>query len=68
MKTDIEIAREADIRPIEAIASKIGVDEKYLEKYGKFKAKVNLSLIKETQGYQKRQINFSDSNISYSGR
>ena len=47
MKTDIEIAREADIRPIEAIASKIGVDEKYLEKYGKFKAKVNLSLIKE---------------------
>ena len=46
MKTDIEIAREADIRPIEAIASKIGVDEKYLEKYGKFKAKVNLSLIK----------------------
>jgi formate--tetrahydrofolate ligase len=47
MKTDIEIAREADIRPIEAIASKIGVDEKYLEKYGKFKAKVNLSLTKE---------------------
>ena len=47
MKTDIEIAREADIRPIEAIASKIGVDEKYLEKYGKFKAKVNFSLIKE---------------------
>ena len=47
MKTDIEIAREADIKPIEAIASKIGVDEKYLEKYGKFKAKVNLSLIKE---------------------
>ena len=45
MKTDIEIAREADISPIELIASEIGIDDQYLERYGKYKAKVNLSII-----------------------
>jgi formate--tetrahydrofolate ligase len=44
MKTDIEIAREADISPIELIASKIDIDDQYLERFGKYKAKVNLSL------------------------
>ena len=47
MKTDIEIAREADISPIELIASEIGIDDQYLERYGKYKAKVNLSIIDE---------------------
>ncbi|MDC1110536.1 formate--tetrahydrofolate ligase [Gammaproteobacteria bacterium] len=47
MKTDIEIAREADITPIELIASEIGIDDQYLERYGKYKAKVNLSIIDE---------------------
>jgi formate--tetrahydrofolate ligase len=44
MKTDIEIAREADISPIELIASKIDIDDQYLERFGKYKAKVNLSI------------------------
>lgn len=44
MKTDIEIAREAELKRIETIASKIGIKEEYLEPYGKFKAKVNLSI------------------------
>ena len=47
VKTDIEIAREAAIIPIESIASKIGIADEYLERYGKFKAKVNLSLVDE---------------------
>ena len=47
MKTDIEIAREADISPIELIASEIGIDDQYLERYGKYKDKVNLSIIDE---------------------
>ena len=47
MKTDIDIAREAEIKPIEAIAAKLGIADKYLEQYGKYKAKVNLSIIPE---------------------
>ena len=47
MKTDIEIARAADPKKIETIASKIGIHEDYLEHYGKFKGKVNLSINNE---------------------
>ncbi len=44
MKTDIEIAREAEPRTIHKIAAQLGIDEKYLENYGKFKCKVDLSV------------------------
>ena len=47
MRTDIEIARAADPKKIETIASNIGIDEDYLEHYGKFKGKVNLSINNE---------------------
>ena len=47
MKTDIEIARAADPKKIETIASNIGIEEDYLEHYGKFKGKVNLSINNE---------------------
>ena len=46
-KTDIEIAQEAVMRPITEIAKNAGIDDKYLEQYGKYKAKVDLSLLKE---------------------
>jgi formate--tetrahydrofolate ligase len=44
LKTDIEIAREADIQPISDIAEKIGITDNYLEPYGKYKAKINLNI------------------------
>ena len=47
MKSDIDIAREADINAIGTIATKLGIGNEYLEQYGKFKAKVNLSIIPE---------------------
>ena len=47
-KTDIEIAQSCKMRPIMEIASIAHVDEKYIEQYGKYKAKVDLSLLKET--------------------
>jgi len=47
LKTDIEIAREAERRTIETIAAKLGIGDEYLEHYGKFKAKVNLSINRE---------------------
>ncbi|MFL2561041.1 MAG: formate--tetrahydrofolate ligase, partial [Gammaproteobacteria bacterium] len=40
MKTDIEIAREAEPKTIDKIANKLGIAEEYLERYGKFKSKV----------------------------
>ena len=44
MKTDIEIARQAMPKKIKEIASDIGIGDEYLEQYGKFKGKVNLSI------------------------
>ncbi|MDY3298721.1 formate--tetrahydrofolate ligase, partial [Selenomonas sp.] len=40
MKTDVEIAQEAEMRPIQEIAAKLGITEDELELYGKYKAKV----------------------------
>jgi len=48
MKTDIEIAQSAVMKPITEIATTAGVDEKYLEQYGKYKAKVDYALLKES--------------------
>ena len=47
MRTDIEIARDAELRTIETIAAKLGISDEYLEHYGKFKGKVNLSINRE---------------------
>ena len=46
-KTDIEIAQETVMQPITEIAKVAGVDEKYLEQYGKYKAKVDYSILKD---------------------
>ena len=45
--SDIEIAQSIEMRPIGEIAARAGVDDKYLEQYGKYKAKIDLSLLKE---------------------
>ena len=47
-KTDIEIAQACTMRPITEIAKIAGVDEKYLELYGKYKAKIDYNLLRET--------------------
>ena len=46
--SDIEIAQACKMRPISEIASVAHIDEKYLEHYGRYKAKVDLSLLKES--------------------
>ena len=43
MKTDIEIAREAKLVPIQEIARKAGLEDSEIELYGRTKAKVSLS-------------------------
>ncbi len=47
MKTDIQIAQEADMKPIKDIASSIGIPEKDLELYGNYKAKINFDIWNE---------------------
>ncbi len=46
--SDIEIAQQCEMRPIGEIAKIAHVDEKFLEPYGKYKAKVDPALLKET--------------------
>ena len=50
MHTDLEIARNTPLMDIEAIAARAGIDEAYLERYGRNKAKVSLKLLDEHTG------------------
>ena len=43
--TDIEIAQQAKMQPITQIAAAAGIDAELLEPYGKYKAKVSLSML-----------------------
>lgn len=47
-KTDIEIAQECKLKPIDEIAEKAHIQKKYIEQYGRYKAKIDPSLINET--------------------
>ena len=49
MMTDIEIAQQCAMKPITEIAATAHVDEKYLEQYGRYKAKIDLSLLRESK-------------------
>ena len=47
MKTDIEIAQSTQMLPIKDVAVRAGIDEELLEYYGKYKAKLDLSTLKD---------------------
>ncbi|MEK4223293.1 formate--tetrahydrofolate ligase [Bacillus sp. FSL W8-0116] len=46
VKTDIEIAQEAELKPIKEVAKSIGLEEEDLEFYGKYKAKLSYETLK----------------------
>ena len=48
-KTDIEIAQECKLKDIGEIVAAAGIDEKYVERYGRYKAKIDLAFIKEKE-------------------
>lgn len=50
MKTDIQIAQEAQMKPIVEVAEQIGIKEEDLELYGKYKAKVSMDLLNSLEG------------------
>ena len=47
--SDIEIAQGCEMKPISKIAQSAGIDEKYVEQYGRYKAKIDLSILKENK-------------------
>ncbi len=47
--SDIEIAQQCEMKHISEIFNKTGIDEKYIEFYGKYKAKIDLSLLNDSQ-------------------
>ena len=49
MKTDIEIAQEAELKPIKEVAASIGIKEDDLELYGKYKAKFESGFMNEVK-------------------
>ena len=48
--TDIEIAQQCEMKPITEIAKTAGIDEKYIEQYGRYKAKIDLSIMDAPNG------------------
>lgn len=47
-KSDIEIAQETVMEPISRIAETAGIEERYVEQYGRYKAKLDYNLLKES--------------------
>ena len=47
--SDIEIAQGCKMNPVTEIAQSAGIDEKYVEQYGRYKAKIDLSILKENK-------------------
>ena len=47
--SDIEIAQQCSMQPIFEIAAKAGIDEKYIEQYGRYKAKVDFGYLRENE-------------------
>lgn len=46
-KSDIQIAQESVMTNISELAAQVGIDEQYLELYGKYKAKIDYRLLKD---------------------
>ena len=56
MKTDIEIAHEAQLKPIKEIAQSLGITEDELELYGKYKAKLSSEFIERISDNPKGKL------------
>ena len=56
MNIDLEIAKKANILDINDIAAKLNIDSKYIENYGKHKAKISLDIMKELKEKQNGKL------------
>ena len=55
-KSDLEIAQECVLEPIEKVAAKIGIPADSLEHYGKYKAKLSFDFIKELENRENGKL------------
>ena len=60
MMSDLEIAQRARMKPIAEIAAGLGIEDDELELYGKYKAKVALSIVKRLAARPQRQVHRRD--------
>ena len=56
MLSDIEIAQACEMLPITEVADRLGIENKDLEQYGRYKAKVDLSLLDEHAEHEGKLI------------
>ena len=56
MKSDIEIAQSTELKHIREIANVANIPEEYLDYYGKYKAKIDLELLKKNQSKQGKLV------------
>ena len=63
MKPDIEIAREADLLPIEEVGQKLGIDRQHLVHYGPDKAKISLDFCAQMRSKKKGKLIGSHSKL-----
>ena len=54
--TDIEIARNTELKPIEEIAKKLGIEKEEIEQYGKYKAKFSNSVYEKIKENKKGKL------------
>ena len=54
--TDIEIARNTELKPIEEIAKKLGIEKEEIEQYGKYKAKFSNSVYEKIKENRKGKL------------
>ena len=53
---DIEIARNANLKNITEIATKLEIDEEYIEQYGKYKAKISNKILEEMKNKENGKL------------
>ena len=68
MKSSLEIAQEAELRPIEEIAAAAGLEDDEVEPYGRYKAKIRLSVLGPAEGPARRQAHLRHRHHAHDGR
>ena len=53
---DIEIARSVKLKNISEIAKKVGIEEEYVEQYGKYKAKISNNIFKKLENKENGKL------------
>lgn len=56
MLTDLEIAKQCDLKPMEEIADELNLNKDYLEQYGKNKAKISLEVMDEIKDHEEGHL------------